>query len=388
MIIGNLIGGMKTYLDRRLQLAPLLERKSFFLFGPRSTGKSTLLRHEFRSGRVYDLLDQDVFSRLTRRPALLGEEGNLDDLVIIDEIQKLPMLLDEVHRLIERHDTRFLMTGSSARKLRRGSVNLLAGRAWTAELFPLTCGEIPEFDLATYLNRGGLPHIYPSPDFAEELRAYTSTYLREEIAAEALARRIDAFARVLALVALTNGREINLQSLASDCGVAPRTLRNYLDVLIDTLLAFEVPPFKATRRRKAISRSKLYLFDVGVVNSLARRGEIQPGSELFGVAFEHFIVLEVRAFLSCLRRSEPLQYWRSTSGFEVDIVIGDRIAVEIKSSDLVSERDLKGLRALREEGLIEQYCVVSRDPNPRILDGIAVLPWAEFLSRLWNGELV
>ncbi len=329
-----------------------------------------------------------MFSRLARRPTLLGEEGSPDDVVVIDEIQKLPSLLDEVHRQIEAHDTRFLLTGSSARKLRRGGVNLLAGRAWRAELFPLSWSEIPDFDLATHLNRGGLPHVYPSPDFLEELRAYTSTYLREEIAAEALTRRIDAFTRVLDLVALTNGRELNLQSLASDCGVAPRTLRSFLDVLIDTLVAFEVPAFKATRRRKAISRSKLYLFDIGVVSSLAQRGEVRPRSELFGLAFEHFIFLELRAFLSYERKPELLQYWRSKSGFEVDAVVGDRLAIEIKGSHLVSERDLKGLRALREEGMVERFCVVSQDPTPREIDGVMVLPWGAFLRRLWSGEMV
>ncbi|MCF8084138.1 MAG: DUF4143 domain-containing protein, partial [Deltaproteobacteria bacterium] len=309
--------------------------------------------------------------------------------VVIDEVQKLPEILDEVHRLIEGKRQRFLLTGSSARKLKRGGANLLAGRAWWAELFPLTSREIPDFDLLTYLNRGGLPAIYPSDDYFEELRAYAALYLKEEIQNEALTRKIAQFSEFLELIALSNGEEISYQSIAGDCGVSANSVKNYVQILEDTLLAFQLKAFTKTRKRKAISRSKLYLFDIGVTNSLANRGEIRPASELFGKAFEHFIMMEVRAFLSYARKNVDMYYWRSTSQFEVDLILGDRWAIEIKGATSISDKHLKGIRALKEEGKIKNFAVVSLDQNERkTTDNITVFPWKAFLKRLWNGELV
>jgi len=373
---------------RILSLPTLMEASSHFLFGPRSTGKTYLIRKQLPDVKVYDLLDSDVFSRLARRPKILGEELTAaDKVVVIDEIQKLPVLLDEVHRLIETKGTRFLLTGSSARKLRRGGSNLLGGRARQAHLYPLCFPEIPQFDLVTYLNRGGIPRILPLKDYEDELRGYADLYLREEITAEALVRNIGQFARFLDVMALQNGEELNFENMASDCGVPARTLHNYAQILEETLIGFPVHSFRATKKRKAITRSKFFLFDVGVVNILAQRGEIKPHSELFGKCFEHFMFLELRAYLGYRRKPHPLQYWRSTSGFEVDCVIGDRLAIEFKSGDMVSERHLRGLRALREEGLVKNYAVVSLDPQKRIVDGITIYPWREFLTALWADKI-
>lgn len=379
---------MRSY-TRILNLPTLLQKKSFFLFGPRSTGKTTLIHQQLPDAKVYDLLDAEVFARLVRRPKLLLEENPASSPIIaIDEIQKLPSLLDEIHRLIAHDNRRFLLTGSSARKLKRGAANLLAGRAWQAALFALTWREIPQFDLLTYLNRGGLPHIYDSPDAGEELDSYVSLYLQEEIQAEALTRNIQGFAQFLDAIALFNGEEINYQSLASDCGVPARTLKNYVGILQDTLIGYVLSAFTLTKKRKAITRQKHFLFDVGVVNSLCQRGEIRPRSELFGKAFEHFIINEVRAYVSYQRLRHRLHYWRSTSGFEVDLIVGQRLAIEIKSTSLVSDKHLKGLRALKEEGLVNRYSVVSLDPEVRTTrDGITIYPWEQFLSRLWQGEL-
>lgn len=372
--------------ERLLSLDDLLKKKSFFLFGPRSTGKTFLIREQMGKARVYDLLDHDVFARLARRPRLLEEELPSSNRIVIDEIQKLPSLLDEVHRLIESRGTRFLLTGSSARKLKRGGVNLLGGRAWEARLHPLTYPELPSFDLIRTLNRGGLPHVQLSGSPGEELKSYVNLYLREEVIAEALVRKIDQFARFLDVIALQNGEELHYQGLASDAGVPVKTIQSYIQILEDTLLGFAVPSFGATRKRKAIARSKFFLFDVGVVNALARRGEILPRSELFGKAFEHLMMLELRAFLSYRRLDHPLQYWRSTSGFEVDCIVGDRLALEFKASDCIVDRHLRGLQALREEGLLRDYAVISLDPAPRTVDGIRVLPWRRFLDDLWSGK--
>jgi len=198
----------------------------------------------------------------------LEENKNRQRIIAIDEIQKLPTLLDEVHRLISKFDMKFILTGSSARKLKRGSANLLAGRAWRADLFALTSNEIPKFNLLTYLNCGGLPHIYGKKYAAEELNSYVSTYLREEIQSEALTRNLESFSEFLDAIAMSNGEEINFESLASDCGVSPGTLKNYIGILEDTLIGFTLSSYTKTKKRKAISRGKHYLFDLGVVNVL------------------------------------------------------------------------------------------------------------------------
>lgn len=375
------------YLPRTLQLQELLRTKSFFLLGPRSTGKTTLIQHQLPDARFYDLLDRRVFSKLLKAPHLIEEENQGDGkIVVIDEIQKLPSLLDEVQRLMGEHDWKFLLTGSSARKLKRGAANLLAGRAWMAHLFPLTSHEIPDFDLLKYLNRGGLPQVYFGELPQEELENYVALYLQEEIQSESLIRNLPAFAHFLDAIALSNGQEINMESFASDCGVSPVTVKNYIQILEDTLVGFSLPGFTKTKKRKAISRMKHYLFDVGIVNALSRRGEIKPKSELFGKAFEQFIIQEVRAFLSYARKKETMSYWRSTSQFEVDLIIGQKTAIEIKSTAQVNDHHLSGLRAFKEEGMVSEYIVVSLDEEVRkTKDGIHIYPWKAFLEKLWKG---
>ncbi len=377
---------MENY-SRLLNLPELLKKKSFFLFGPRSTGKTTLIETQLPEAKIYDLLNDSEYQRLTRNPKLLEEE-NEDNrrLIVIDEIQKLPKLLDEVHRLIKKSDRRFLLTGSSARKLKRGAANLLGGRAWEAHLYPLVSSEIRDFDLMRYLNRGGLPHIYNSGDYKEELESYVSLYLREEIMAEALVKKFDYFLRFIDVIALSNGQELNYENLGSDAGVPARTVQNYVQILEDTLMGFELKPFLLSKKRKAITRSKFYLFDLGVVNHLNHRTEILPKSELFGFAFEHFIILEIQSYLSYRRIRLDLFYWRSTSGFEVDCIIGKKLALEIKSTAMVDSKHLKGLQALEDEGLVENLAVVSLDPNIRKIKNITVYPWQIFLKKLWADE--
>ncbi|MCP4665945.1 MAG: ATP-binding protein [Deltaproteobacteria bacterium] len=373
---------------RTLNLPNLLKKKSFFLFGPRGTGKTTLIKHTISNATIIDLLEIKTFREYLRNPSIISEQ-RLKPLVVIDEVQKLPEILDEVHRLIESEKLTFLLTGSSARKLKRGGANLLAGRAWWADLFPLTSSEIPDFNLMTYLNRGGLPAIYPSDDYVEELSAYTALYLREEIQNEALTRKVAQFSEFLDLMALSNGEEISYQSIAGDCGVSPNSIKNYIQILEDTLVAFQLKAFTKTRKRKAASRSKLYFFDIGVTNSLAKRGEILEGSELFGKAFEHFILLEMRAFLSYSRKSIKMYYWRSTSRFEVDLILGNRWAIEIKGAKSIQDKHLKGIRALMEEGNIQNFAVISCDRHERkTQDNITIFPWKLFLEKLWKGDIV
>jgi predicted AAA+ superfamily ATPase len=375
---------------RYLDLTKILKRKSSFLLGPRSTGKSTLIRMQLPDALVIDLLESEMFGTLSRRPELLREivRGS-DGPIVIDEIQKLPQLLNEVHGLIEKRRLKFLLTGSSARKLRRGAANLLGGRAGEAHLFPLTSQEIDGFSLGRHLQFGGLPSIYTSTEAWPDLLDYVDLYLRDEVMAEAAVRNLQPFAKFLDAVALSSGGELSLENFASDCGVAPNTIKHYVEVLEDTLVAFRVPAFTLSKKRRAITRSKLFLFDVGVMNRLAKRKNVEPGTPDFGVAFEHFLTIELRSYLAYTRTDLPLNYWRSASGYEVDLIVGQKYAIEIKASESVHDKHLKGLRALKEEQLIERYLVVSQDPLFRTTDdGIEIWPWQSFVAALWKGDLV
>jgi predicted AAA+ superfamily ATPase len=376
---------------RIIGLHEILVHSSVFLFGPRQTGKSTLLRTLFPQAKIYDLLEADTFRELSAAPELIRQRLRAEDtLVIIDEIQKLPLLLDEVHLLIERNKSlRFILTGSSARKLKRGGANLLAGRALTCHLHPLVAPEVGYERLYERLNNGSLPAILTSPIPQELLRAYVGAYLQEEVLAEGLVRNIGAFSRFLSTAGLTNGEQINFTAVGSDTGIPPRTVREHYQILEDTLVGYLLPTFQQTRKRKPVSTPKFYFFDVGVANVLAKRGLIEPGAELFGRALEHFVFLELRAYLDYRRLDHPLTYWRSRSQFEVDFVIGDEVAVEVKGKSLVSNRDLKGLQALSEDLTLRRKILVCSEREPRRLEGgIDVLPIEAFLRKLWGGEIV
>jgi predicted AAA+ superfamily ATPase len=375
------------YYPRILDVARLAARKSLFLLGPRQTGKTALIRHALPKAKVFDLLDGDVFLTLSRRPAQLGEEiGRHDQVVVLDEIQKLPALLDEVHRLVESRGIRFILTGSSARKLRRGGVNLLGGRAVTRTLHPFVARELGEdFSLTKALDRGLIPAIYFSDEHRDDLRAYAGNYLKEEIAAEALTRNVPAFSRFLEIAALCNGTMLNFSQVASDAQVPMSTVREYFHILEDTLLARMLPAWTRSTKRKAIGTAKYYFFDVGVVRHLQHRSGLAPRSPEFGEAFETYLFHELTSY-SDYAGPIPLAYWRSTSNFEVDFVLGDQTALEVKAKNPVAERDLRGLRALREEKLLKHYLMVCLEPRPRVVDGIEILPWKEFLDRLWEGE--
>ncbi len=377
------------FYKRILNLQSLTEQKSHFLLGPRSTGKSLLIRKTFQSVFYINLLEQDSLRDFIVNPSLLRERIAAkglrpNDLVIIDEIQKVPKLLDEVHLLIEEFGLVFLLTGSSARKLKKGAANLLAGRAWMAYLYPLTWKEITDFNLMKYLNTGGLPQVYTSVVPAKELKNYVNLYIKEEIQEEGLTRNLEQFLIFFESVGLMNGEELNYQGWSSDTGIPRKTLQSYVELLQDTLMAFVLPAFRKTKTRKAVARSKFYLFDVGVANNMAKRGEINKGSVDFGKAFEHFIIQECRALNSYLELDWKLTYWRSHSQMEVDLCLDQEWAIEIKSTERINSRQLKGLCALREESLFKNYGVVCFEKEKRILDGIIIWPWKDFLNYLWS----
>lgn len=376
---------------RKLDLLKLLPRKSFFLFGPRSIGKSHLIRQQLKDqALVIDLLRSDLLLRLSSRPEELQgivEAAPGKRWVVIDEIQRVPTLLPEVHRLIETKGRRFLLTGSSARKLRRGSTDLLAGRAWVANLFPLSWSELEAFDLSRYLRFGGLPPVYLSASPEEELRAYVSVYLQEEIRAEGLIRRLPPFTRFLRVAALSSGQLLNYSQVASDAEVAPSTVREYFSLLEDTLVGWTLEPWTASRKRKAIQTAKFYLFDPGVMHALAGTTELDRNSDLYGRSFEHFIGMELRAYTSYARTGDSLHFWRSKHGYEVDYLVGGRVAIEVKATRKASLRDARGLLALREEQAAKRFFLVSEDTVAAQREGIEFLPWAAFLARLWGGDI-
>lgn len=378
-------------IDRELQLAPLLAMKSFFLFGPRSTGKTTLIRRQLsEKAFIIDLLDSRYFLRLSGDPHELESliAANPADIIVIDEIQRIPDLLNEIHRLIETHKHTFLLTGSSARKLRRGKANLLAGRVWTAGMFPLIHREIPDFDLNRYLRYGGLPAVYLSEHPEEELDAYVNTYLKEEILAEGLIRRLPPFSRFLKTMALANGEMINFTKLANDAQVPPSTVTEYVGLLEDTLIGFLLPAWIESKKRKAIKTGKFYFFDPGVTHMLAGTETLDRNSNLYGKSFEQFIGMELRAYLSYRRKKFPLTYWRSKSGHEVDFLIGTRTAIAVKAAKKISKNDLKGLRYLKEEEVFQNLLLVSQDPISIRIDGILCIPWQRFLSDLWKDRFL
>lgn len=379
-------------LKRILDLSELLSQKSFFLFGPRATGKSTLITQQLTDNvLIIDLLQSTLYLRLGADPSAL--ESIIDStpsakVVVIDEVQRIPELLNEVHRLIEKRGLRFLLTGSSARKLRRKGVNLLAGRAWEARLFPLISQELPSMDLNRVLHYGSLPAVYLSDAPVEELNAYVNTYLKEEIQAEALVRKIPAFSRFLQTSALTSGNIINFSSIASDTGVPITTVREYYQILEDTFLGFFVSAWSKSVKRKARSMTKFYFFDIGVKNTLANISTIEPASDLYGQAFEHFMATELLAYLSYRRKRLPLQYWQTKHGHEVDFIIGDAVAIEVKTTQQVTSKHLKGLKLLQEEEICQQYYVISHDKLERVVDGIKLVYWENFLQALWQDNII
>ncbi len=390
--MSNELYKFKRDIDLHWALNPLTGSAASFLWGPRQTGKTTLLRERFPEARFFDLLDTELSAELAVRPRLLRELvlGETPPIVVVDEVQQVPSLLEEVHWLLENTATRFVLCGSSARKLRRESRNLLGGRAIDFHLLPLTSHEIGEVDLLRLLNYGALPPHYLAEDPRPLLRAYANNYLKQEIIDESLTRNVPAFSRFLRVVGLTHGQQLNFSNIARETGVSPSTVRNYYAIVEDTLLGFTLEPWRRRQKRRLVDTAKFYLFDVGVANQLhPEASSVVEGSDLFGRAFEHFILNELRARIAYARLDLELSFWRTHSGFEVDFIVGNlELAVECKASSEVRGDDLRGLRALREEHRPRRSLLVSRDPRRRKTeDGIEMLPWREFCAELWAGEL-
>lgn len=373
-----------------------LPSSSFFLFGLRGVGKSTWVRGQLPDARRIDLLDESLYQALLADPGrFAGELRTLERgrWVIVDEIQRLPNLLNEVHRAIEDHGLRFALLGSSARKLRASGVNLLAGRALWREMYPLTPEELgDQFDLARCLELGSIPLVLAAADPIETLRSYVQLYLREEIKAEGLVRNLPGFARFLPVAATLHGQAINVSGLARDAGVARTTVAGYLDILDDTLVTARLDGFEARLRVRERKLPKLYWTDPGVVRAV--RGDRGPiGSEAAGALFEGWVFTLLRTYMSARDLGDTIHYWSPADArdTEVDFLVArgaQRLAVEVKATTRIENRHLKGLRAITPLDGLERRVLVYRGDRPqRTDDGIDVLPATHFADALATDQL-
>jgi len=375
-------------ISRKLDIASALSRKSVFLFGPRQCGKSWLIDHTLQDVHVLDLLSSETFLRLSQHPDYIEQLAADGKPVVIDEIQKLPGLLDEVHRLIEKKGVRFVLTGSSARKLRKKGVNLLGGRARIKRLHPFSAAELGElFSLDRALNFGLLPSVWFSDEPEEDLADYIDEYLQQEIIAEGATRNLPAFSRFLEVAALSNGEQIDYTAISRDAQVPRSTVQEYFKILRETLLADEVTVWKRGLKRKTVETAKFYLFDTGVARRLTRRREVVEGTPEYGHLFETWVHHELRAYLDLRVRDGVINYWRTPAGTEVDFVVGTT-AIEVKSAKTVGKGDLRGLEAIGEEGAFAHRVVVCREPLARTVNGIEILPYGDFIRQLWSDTLI
>lgn len=387
-----------THTIKRILDISLPKKQSAFLWGARKTGKTTYLNEKFPKSLRYDFLKTDLFLEISKDPSrfrqsVLAEENiSSKGPIILDEVQKVPQVLDEVHWLIENKGLNFVLCGSSARKLKRGHANLLGGRAWRYELFPLVSREVGKVDLLRALNHGMIPLHYLQTDeeCRKSLTAYAQDYLREEVFAEGLTRNIPAFSRFFDAFGYSHGELTNYNNIARECGVDAKTVKEYYQILVDTMLAVRIEPFKKKQSRQVITKaSKYYMFDVGVAGFLTKRHLTDAKGIEFGKAFEHFLLMEINAYRSYSEKNFDIHFWRTKSGLEVDFILGPgEIAVEIKGSSRVDKADISGLSAFVDEYSPKKAIIVCNEREKRLIDKIEILPWEMFLERLWSGKII
>ena len=377
----------------RIQKLLEIREDSMFLWGPRQTGKSTLLKQLFPDAPYYDLLKSEVYTLYKMKPSRLRDECMMmeeGEVVIIDEVQKIPELLDEVHWLMVNRGIHFILCGSSARKLKRSGANLLGGRAIRKTLHPLVSAEIPDFDIDKAVNVGMLPRHYLASSPAKRIQAYVGDYLQQEVIAEALVRNLDSFTRFMEVAAISDGEMVNYTKIASECGVSSKTVKEYFVILQETLLGNMLPAYTKTVKRRVQVAPKFYYFDVGITNYLLHRDPLRRGTAEYGHAFEHIIVQEVMAYMDYSESMKGLSFWHTQNNvYEVDLVVGNaEVAIEIKSSDNVTTSHLKGLKAFGEEHPDCKLIVVSLEERPRMMNCVEIWPAQAFLKRLWDGKVV
>jgi uncharacterized protein len=390
---------MAAHLYKRFLKIDLPVKQSAFLWGARKTGKSTYLKQRFSKAIYYDLLLSDLYLRLMQAPHEFREEVLALDpksgsLIIVDEVQKIPALLDEIHWLIENTDFQFILCGSSARKLKNLRVNLLGGRAWKYSFFPLIYPEITDFNLLRILVHGTIPSHYHASSINKALQAYIEDYLTLEIQAEGLVRNLPKFARFLESLRFCHGEMVNFSNIGRDCSIDPKTVKEYFQILVDTLLGYYIYPYRKKVKRDLISDTpRFYLFDVGVANYILKRSIVDLKGEAAGRSLEHYIFLELTAYKNLTDKRFEIYYWRTKTGIEVDFILGDaEVAIEVKIMNHIDKEDLKGLYAFMEEHPNAINYLVSQVPRARKIQNekgiIEILPVQDFLGKLWAGEII
>lgn len=381
------------YIKRILELKKHLDQKSILLLGPRRTGKSAFIQNQIKPDKYFNLLETETFSQLAYNPGLLKKAIQPKDRVIcIDEIQKLPNLMDEVHSLIETHkNLRFILTGSSAKNLKKSHTSLMAGRARQLSFLPFNYNEVKNynFDLKKFLLYGGLPNAYLSNDPWEELKDYAGTYLTEEIQASAFVRKIENYARFLEFAAHSSGQLLNYQSLANDAFIPARTIKDYYNLLEETLIGYNLRPFRKKGSRKEVSTSKFYFFDTGVLNAFIKRKSLFEKTKEFGELFEHFIFLELKAYQLLNRASWELEFWRTRAQDEVDFIVGKgELIIEVKSAQHFKTEYLAGIKKFKNEHKCKRAILVCQIPEKKMVDDIEIYPWQLFLEELWGNAII
>jgi predicted AAA+ superfamily ATPase len=377
---------------QRKQIFDVAGSESVFFWGARETGKSTLLKQLFPGALWFDLRSTEEYITLLNNPGRIREAvaaAPSTSLVVIDEIQRMPELLAEVHWLIANKNIRFIMIGSNPRKLLRPEMNLFEGKALRYELYPLTTSEIPDLDLLKALNDGLLPKHYDTPNARPLLSAYIENYFRDEIVTGGHLKNTAAFRRFLEVAALTNGEIVNYANVAAKVGVSLSTVKAYFQILEDTLLGRYLPAFRKQSERRTMTAAKCYLFDVGIVNTLLNRWRIQPDTELFDKAFKHFIYEEIYAHSRYSGLNYPMAYWQATPKQGVSFVLGDHeVSIDVKPVYEAKACHLHGLKAFAENYSTKKQLLVSNNAYPRQVNDILILPWQTFLQQLWGGEIV
>ncbi|MCB4791670.1 MAG: AAA family ATPase [Elusimicrobia bacterium] len=372
--------------------------QSAFLWGARKTGKTTYLRSAFPKSIVYDFLKTDLMIEFSKHPHRLREElfaksaEELKSPVILDEVQKVPNILDEVHWLIENKKVSFILCGSSARKLKRNHANMLGGRAWRYELFPLVSKEIKDINLLRSLNHGLIPSHYlqQEEEASKSLKAYVQDYLKQEVFDEGLTRNIPAFSRFFDAMAFSHGELTNYLNIARDCAIDAKTVKEYYQILVDTLLGRIIEPFSKRQSRQVITKaSKFYLFDVGAAGSLINRKLVDERGEAFGRAFEHLIFMELNAYSSYSDKNYKINFWRTKSGLEVDFILAEgEVAIEVKGAKTINSSDLRPLNAFIEEVKPKKAILVCNEGRKRVVGPVSIMPWRNFLEKLWTGKIL
>ena len=378
-------------IERIFNITNYLEDGSIFLFGARQTGKSTFLEQTLKNAVFFDLLDSNLRLKLQRDPSLLYDtlqDKPAGTIIVIDEIPEIPELLNEVHRLIQKKGLRFVLTGSSPRKLKRKGHNTLGGRAVPCYFFPFVSAELHDIDLDKALLYGLLPPHYLAKNPRRLLSGYIDIYLKEEIKEEALSRNIAVFQRFMQAAALTSGEIVNYTNIANDCNVSAKTIKEYFSILEDTLIGYMLPAYTKTNKRKVTQAPKFYFFDVGVYNYLLQRTSLPPETPEYGHSFEHFVMQELRAYVNYFQKNEILSYWHTYNNKEIDVVVGQaKIGIEIKSTTEIQPKHLSNFKDYHDEFPNSRCIIVSRDKLTRRNGNIEIMYVFDFLKQLWAGEI-